>query len=150
MYYVIYDGNCNLCVNFVQILEKVDQGHRFQFIPMQATEDLERLKITSQDCELGMILIQASAPERRWQGSDAAEEISRLLPMGRSLVDLYRWIPGLKPLGDRAYAQIRDHRYQLFGRRFSTYWSAYSACQTGQCAAIASDEHPSPIPNLRN
>jgi len=27
------------------------------------------------DCELGMILIDADSPERRWQGSAAAEEI---------------------------------------------------------------------------
>ena len=36
-YYVIYDGNCNLCVTFTQLLETFDQGQRFQYIPMQPT-----------------------------------------------------------------------------------------------------------------
>jgi len=26
-YYVIYDGQCNLCVNGVRILESLDQAH---------------------------------------------------------------------------------------------------------------------------
>ncbi|MEO0410165.1 MAG: DCC1-like thiol-disulfide oxidoreductase family protein, partial [Cyanobacteria bacterium P01_A01_bin.135] len=35
MYYVIYDGSCNLCVNLVKALETIDQGQRFRYIPMQ-------------------------------------------------------------------------------------------------------------------
>ncbi|PLZ35449.1 thiol-disulfide oxidoreductase, partial [Fischerella thermalis WC542] len=29
-YYVIYDGNCNLCVTLVQLLENLDQGNQFR------------------------------------------------------------------------------------------------------------------------
>ncbi len=80
-YYVIYDGNCNLCTTLVQSLESLDQGQKFRYIPMQAESLLQQWGITSQDCELGMILIDANQPNRRWQGSAAAEEIGRLLPM---------------------------------------------------------------------
>jgi hypothetical protein len=41
---------------------------------------------------------------------------------------LYRNFPGLKFLGDRGYEQIRDHRYEWFGRRNTLYLSAYPAC----------------------
>jgi len=34
-YHVIYDGNCNLCVNLVQLLESFDQGKSFVYTPMQ-------------------------------------------------------------------------------------------------------------------
>jgi len=124
-YHVIYDGNCNLCVSLVQQLEKLDQGAQFDYLPMQDEATLERFHITAQDCELGMILIDAQNPDQRWQGSEAAEEIARKIPFTEGLVALYRQIPGLKSFGDRAYEQVRDHRYQWFGKREQTYHSPY-------------------------
>ena len=135
-YYVIYDGNCNLCVTFVQQLENLDKGKLFKYIPMQDREALNSFGITDQDCEMGMMLIDANVPKNRWQGSDAAEEIARLLPVANLIVDAYRALPGLKWLGDRAYEQIRDNRYTLFGKRTTTYHSAFpvGGCQSGNCS----------------
>ncbi len=130
-YQVIYDGNCNLCVTLVQILENLDKGQMFNYIPMQDERSLQKWNITSTDCELGMILIDANAPEKRWQGSAAAEEIGRLLPGGSVFVDAYRTLPGLKWAGDKFYEQIRDNRYTIFGKRDRTYESAY--CSDGNC-----------------
>lgn len=130
-YYVIYDGNCNLCVTLVRSLETLDQGKLFQYIPMQDQQTLSQWGITPQDCEQGMILIDGNQPGRRWQGSDAAEEIGRLLPLGSVFVDAYRALPGMKWAGDRFYEQIRDHRYTIFGKRSTTYQSAY--CADGNC-----------------
>jgi predicted DCC family thiol-disulfide oxidoreductase YuxK len=133
-YYVIYDGNCNLCTTLVQLLERLDQGDRFQYIPMQDQPALSQFGITPQDCEQGMIVINAAAPEQRWQGSDAAEEIGRLLPLGNIFVSAYRALPGAKWTGDRAYAQIRDNRYALFGKRDRTYQPLYpAACVSDRC-----------------
>ncbi|MDX2100373.1 MAG: DCC1-like thiol-disulfide oxidoreductase family protein [Leptolyngbyaceae cyanobacterium bins.59] len=129
-YHVIYDGNCNLCASLVQLLEKLDQGQRFQYTPMQDEATLKLWGITPQDCELGMILIDARHPDRRWQGSDAAEEIGRLLPAGAAFVSAYRGLPGLKWMGDRVYTQVRDHRYALFGKRSTLYQSAYPICSS--------------------
>lgn len=73
VYHVIYDGNCNLCVTLVQLLEKLDQGKIFTYTPMQDEQTLTKWGITAQDCEMGMILIDGNASEKRWQASDAAE-----------------------------------------------------------------------------
>lgn len=124
-YHVIYDGNCNLCVTLVQVLENLDKGQLFDYSPMQDEETLMKFEVTPQDCEMGMILIDANAPERRWQGSDAAEEIGRLLPVGDVFVSAYRAMPGMKWMGDRVYEQVRDNRYSWFGKRVNTYKSAY-------------------------
>ena len=132
-YHVIYDGNCNLCVSLVQQLENLDKGQLFEYISMQEEDALKQFGITSQDCEMGMILIDAKTPERRWQGSDAAEEIGRLLPIGNLFVDAYRSLPGMKWIGDRVYEQVRDNRYSWFGKRSSTYKSAYPVgCNASQ------------------
>ncbi|HEY9905010.1 MAG TPA: DCC1-like thiol-disulfide oxidoreductase family protein [Candidatus Sericytochromatia bacterium] len=125
-YHVIYDGNCNLCVTLVQVLENLDKGQLFDYIPMQDEDALKNFAVTPQDCEMGMILIDAQSPKRRWQGSDAAEEIGRLLPVSDVFVSTYRAMPGMKWLGDRVYEQVRDNRYTLFGKRSSTYKSAYA------------------------
>ena len=133
-YHVIYDGNCNLCVTLVQQLENIDKGQLFTYIPMQDPQALTQFGVTPQDCELGMIVIDAGNPQRRWQGSDAAEEIGRLLPAGYVFVEAYRALPGLKWAGDRFYEQIRDNRYTIFGKRSSTYQSTYpSACSNNTC-----------------
>ncbi|MEP0918392.1 DCC1-like thiol-disulfide oxidoreductase family protein [Leptolyngbya sp. DQ-M1] len=129
-YTVIYDGHCNLCSNLVQVLEQIDKGDRFQYLPMQDEAGLAQFGITAQDCEMGMILIDNVTPDRRWQGSDAAEEIGRLLPVGNVFVTVYRNLPGMKWVGDRVYEQVRDNRYALFGRRSSPYQTAYPACDT--------------------
>lgn len=129
-YHVIYDGNCNLCVSFVQRMEDLDRGQTFNYIPMQDEESLKEFGISSQDCELGIILIDAAHPERRWQGSDAVEEIASHLPVGKPMLDLYRSFPGMKWLGDRAYEQVRNNRYQWFGKRKETYHSPHRVgCQ---------------------
>ncbi|MBW4650707.1 MAG: DUF393 domain-containing protein [Kastovskya adunca ATA6-11-RM4] len=124
-YHVIYDGKCNLCSNLVQLLETLDQGQLFDYTPMQDEAALKEFGITAQDCEMGMILIDANSPERRWQGSAAAEEIGNLLPLGDIFIAAYRAMPGVKWMGDRVYEQMRDNRYSWFGKRSSTYQSAY-------------------------
>lgn len=134
MYHVIYDGNCNLCVNLVKTLEQLDRGDRFQYAPMQDQQILDRYNITPQDCEMGMLLINRENPTQRWQGSDAAEEIGRLLPVAEAFVTAYRAIPGAKWMGDRFYEQIRDHRYSLFGKRDTIYQPTYPACDSGTCS----------------
>lgn len=133
MYCVIYDGNCNLCANLVQVLETVDRGQQFRYVPMQDEATLARYGITAADCEAGMIVIDQTNPRRRWQGSEAAEEIGRLLPVVKGLVEMYRAVPGVKGGGDRLYAYIRDHRYQLFGQRRAVYQPTYPLCDSDTC-----------------
>ncbi len=122
---VIYDGNCNLCVSLVQLLEKIDRGLQFEYVPMQDQQTIQQLGISAEDCEMGMILIDPNPPQGQWQGSAAAEEIARLLPVANAFVAAYRLLPGMKWVGDRTYEQVRDHRYQLFGKRDRTYYSGH-------------------------
>ena len=124
-YHVIYDGNCNLCVTFTKLLAQFDRGQLFDYIPMQDETTLKEFGITEEDCNLGMILIDRAQPEIRWQGSNAAEEIARLLPLGDAFVSAYRAIPGMKWIGDRSYEQIRNNRYSWFGKTDKTYYSDY-------------------------
>ena len=63
-YVVIYDGNCNLCANFVSILEKFDRGRQFCYIPMQDDQTLQQFNVTTEDCEMGMILVDRIHPSQ--------------------------------------------------------------------------------------
>ncbi|GBF82161.1 thiol-disulfide oxidoreductase DCC family protein [Aphanothece sacrum] len=124
-YHVIYDGNCNLCATFTQLLETFDQGKLFDYIPIQNQDTLQQFGITSEDCQMGMILIDGNSSQNRWQGSEAAEEIINLLPLGQAFIIAYRALPGMKMLGDKTYEKVRDNRYKLFGKREKTYNSSY-------------------------
>lgn len=136
MYAVIYDGNCNLCVTLVQALEKLDKGDRFTYVPMQDEPTLAKFNVTSQDCELGMILIDLDNPSQRWQGSNAAEEIGHILPLSAPFIKAYRSFPGAKPAGDKTYEYVRDNRYDLFGKRDTTYQPAYPLCADDTCNPV--------------
>lgn len=128
---IIYDGNCNLCVSWVRLLEKIDRGNLFLYGPMQDRSILDQYGLTPEILAQGMILIDLENPDRCWQGSTAIEEVARHLPNGEFLIALYRQATPLKWLGDRTYAQIRDHRYQLFGSRTKTFVSTYAPpCST--------------------
>lgn len=133
MFCVIYDGNCNLCVSLVRLLETLDRGQRFRYVTMQDQETLATFGITPEDCEAGMILINLAHSEQRWQGSDAAEEIGRQIPMGHLFVQAYRALPGLKTTGDQVYEYVRDNRYSLFGERNQQYQSSFPLCKDDTC-----------------
>ena len=124
-YFVVYDGNCNLCVSFTKLLEKFDQGKLFNYIPMQEKNNLQELNITPEDCELGMIVINQENITERWQGHNAVEKIIELLPNSKLFMKAYNAIPGLKRLGEKTYLQVRDNRYKWFGNRQQTYYSSY-------------------------
>lgn len=117
LYQIIYDDHCNLCSTGVDILKRLDVQGLFDYIPMSDTFALQTFNLTPASCEIGMYLIDTQQPERRWQGSEAVEKITQLLPGGDLFINLYRAIPGAKWLGDRTYEQIRDHRYEWFGRK---------------------------------
>jgi predicted DCC family thiol-disulfide oxidoreductase YuxK len=142
MYCVIYDGHCNLCVTLVRVLETVDQGQRFQYVPMQEADALAQFGLTPADGEAGMIVIDLAQPSRRWQGSDAAEEIGRQMPLLQGFVMAYRALPGAKSTGDQVYAYIRDHRYQLFGQRADRYQPLHPHCPDQTCTPFPSAAVP--------
>ncbi|MEN9217498.1 MAG: DCC1-like thiol-disulfide oxidoreductase family protein [Gloeomargarita sp. DG_2_bins_126] len=120
-YLMIYDGLCNLCVTGVQALYGLEQGRWFDYLPMQDEAALARWGITPATCAQGMILIDQTQPEHRWQGSAAVEQMVRLVPGLAPWVEGYRRVTALKSLGDSCYTQIRDHRYAWFGRREQVY-----------------------------
>lgn len=145
MYWVIYDGNCNLCANLIQFLERFDQGKQFQYVPMQSEVTLAQWGITPEDCQQGMILLDGDRPQQRWQGSDAVEEIGRRLPMGQAFVAAYRSLPGLKSAGDRVYAQVRDNRYSWFDQRDDLYQPQYPVCDSDRCQGFSPESSTSEV-----
>lgn len=129
---VIYDGNCNLCITFVKLLERLDRGQMFAFVPMQESETLTFLQITVKEMDHGVILLKG---KEKFQGTAAIQAIGEILPGGRVLVDLYTQLPGAKSVGDQGYSWVKDNRYQLFGQ-CPTYRSDYPFCPPAKgCSA---------------
>ncbi|MCS6959344.1 MAG: DUF393 domain-containing protein [Pseudanabaenaceae cyanobacterium SKYGB_i_bin29] len=127
---VIYDGNCNLCTTFVKLMETIDRGRLFRYVPMQKEELLQELGVNPEEMAQGVILLEGWQEKtgRKYQGMAAIERIGELLPGFPLLVQLYNQIPGVKPLVTSGYAWVRDHRYQLFGQ-CPIYESQYPFCR---------------------
>ena len=110
-YTVVYDGDCKVCTRLSKVLAKWD-GHRrlevvssqqpgvtarFPWIPTRAY--VEALQLIARD-------------GTTWQGSEAIEQLLRILPKGRLISWIFS-IPFARPLADRFYRWFARNRYKL-------------------------------------
>lgn len=111
---VIFDGVCNLCNRWVNVIIKNDQEGRFKFASMQS--DFAKKRIAEYVPENfnfdSILLFKGSAYYDR---SDAVMEIARELSGYRVLFLILRITP--KPIRDFFYNVVAKNRYRMFGKR---------------------------------
>lgn len=110
-YTVVYDGDCKVCTRLSKVLATWDGRRllevvssqqpgvtaRFPWIPTRAY--VEALQLIARD-------------GTTWQGSEAIEQLLRILPKGRLLSWIFS-IPLARPLADRFYRWFARNRYKL-------------------------------------
>ena len=79
-YYVIYDGNCNLCVSLVKLLEKLDQGKTFNYAAMQEQEVLSSLDNKNLNCIQYYLLVSGYYSRSRGSSSSSSSSSTRYSP----------------------------------------------------------------------
>lgn len=120
---VLYDGQCNLCVNTVNVLRKLGTTANLEYIDLQQA-DVSAIVPNVDQSQLLAQLHVVEAEGQLFRGADAIVRIMRTIPQLRWISFIYR-IPGLKPLADVLYRIIAKHRYRLFGRK--------DECESGVC-----------------
>ena len=111
---VYFDGVCNLCNGFVDILIKIDRRRRLRYAPVQGAT-----------AKAGGVYADGSTPSSIIVAeglivlteSDAVLRIFSFLGGIWNLLAFGRLIP--KPFRDGMYRVIAQNRYGLFGRRDS-------------------------------
>lgn len=107
---LIYDGECGLCRQAVELLRRWDREHVLRFVPFQDQHSVAGFGIALPALAAAMHLVLPDG--RVYAGADAAPELLRLLPGKRWLAPLFR-VPGVPPLARRAYAWIARRRHCL-------------------------------------
>lgn len=119
---VLYDGHCPFCTSQAQSLGRLAEG-RLELRPLQEEGVLARVGVSEVEARRELKLVDGG---RVYGGAAAvvrALELAR--PALKPLVRLYE-LPVVRPVADRLYRWVADHRYRLFGRRAAP-------CQ-GRCA----------------
>jgi predicted DCC family thiol-disulfide oxidoreductase YuxK len=104
---VIYDGECGLCRQSVDLLRRWDRERVLRFVPFQDEAAVARFRIALPALAAAMHLVLPDG--RVFAGADAAPELLRLVPGKRWLAAAFR-LPGVLPLARRAYAWIAARR----------------------------------------
>lgn len=104
---LIYDGECGLCQQAVELLRRWDREQVLRFVPFQDGAAVARFDIALPALAAAMHLVLPDG--RVYAGADAVPELLRLLPGKRWLAPLFR-IPGVLPVARRVYARIAAHR----------------------------------------
>lgn len=107
---LIYDGECGLCRQAVDLLRRWDREQALRFVPFQDGPAVARFGIALPALAAAMHLVFPDG--RVYAGADAAPELLRLVPGKRWLASVFR-VPGVLPLARRGYAWIAARRHCL-------------------------------------
>jgi predicted DCC family thiol-disulfide oxidoreductase YuxK len=107
---LIYDGECGLCRQAVDLVRRWDREQAMRFVPFQDGAAVARLTTTDLALPALAAAMHLVLPGGRvYAGADAIPELLRLLPGKRWLAPLFR-IPGVLPVARRCYAWIAARR----------------------------------------
>ena len=107
--YVIYDGDCSLCLSFKDMIVRLDRTKRITPIPLRDPRVAPLLSgLTDHEIRGSFHLVWDNG--RRTSGDQAIPDILRLLPLGRLPAWCLEHVPGLGGLNQRIYRWIAFHR----------------------------------------
>lgn len=104
---VVYDGECGICQQSVDLLKRWDREQVLRYVPFQDEAAVARFRIALPALAAAMHLVLPDG--RVFAGADAAPELLRLLP-GKRWLGVWFRIPGVMPLARRVYAWIAARR----------------------------------------
>ncbi len=108
---IIYDGECQFCIQQVQRLYRWDGKNRLTFISLHDQSVAENYPDLSHE-ELMQAMVLIDQKNQRHHGAAAVRVICRRLPRLWSLVPLLH-IPFTMPLWRRGYKCLAQRRYGL-------------------------------------
>ncbi len=111
-YTVIYDGNCGICTRLVRRLRRLDTRGRLEIIPSQTAGVHARFPWIPPNAYDESLQLVRKLDGRTWQGAAAVERIIDTLRAGWAVSWVFS-IPFARPLAERLYRWVADHRDKL-------------------------------------
>ncbi|MFC4776488.1 thiol-disulfide oxidoreductase DCC family protein [Paenibacillus sp. GCM10023252] len=127
--YVIYDGNCNLCLATVARLRELHSAADIHYVPIQELEAagtvIPRRVFAIPESQLYEKLHVFDEEERIYAGADGVIRLLRTMKGWQWASSAYQ-VPGIRTAADAVYRYIARRRYKWFGR-------AEHSCEDGVC-----------------
>jgi predicted DCC family thiol-disulfide oxidoreductase YuxK len=113
-YYVLFDGECNLCNGTVQFIIKRDRRSRFRFAALQSEAGkamLQEHRLPPEALDTIVLIADGRAYTRSNAALGIARRLDGLWPLCYAAVVIPRF------LRNRVYDLIARNRYRWFGKR---------------------------------
>uniref|UniRef100_A0A7S2YNE8 DUF393 domain-containing protein n=1 Tax=Entomoneis paludosa TaxID=265537 RepID=A0A7S2YNE8_9STRA len=115
---ILYDGVCNFCNSWVDILLRVDFQQKFRFAPLQSTTGQKLLvKIGKEANDISsVVLVQQDGAQYFDKSQCVLKVVEELGPGADILARIARQIVPLE-FRDDIYDMVAENRYNLMGKR---------------------------------
>lgn len=108
---LVYDGGCGVCRRAMRWLHR-RAGDRLELLPSDQLRNQRRLPQVDRDaCDRAVQFVDQD--QRVHQGAAAIVRALALVPGHGLPLYLYRFVPGARPLLERGYRAVADHRHRL-------------------------------------
>ncbi len=111
---VVYDGNCNLCLFWLDVLLKSQPNPPFQLVSVTDLTPQEKTQLNIQKASDFHSVIYSKS-NALFLKSDAIIEIGKDLGGRWALLKWLKWMP--KSIRDWAYGTVAANRYKWFGKK---------------------------------
>ncbi|MEM6719334.1 MAG: DCC1-like thiol-disulfide oxidoreductase family protein [Bacteroidota bacterium] len=112
---ILFDGDCNLCNNFINFIIDRDDNNVFLFTPLQSSTGVQILKnVDAYSAELDSIVLYDPATQKIKKKSSAAISIISTFGGFWSLMRAFLILPNF--INNAVYDLIAKNRYRWFGK----------------------------------
>jgi predicted DCC family thiol-disulfide oxidoreductase YuxK len=109
---IFFDGVCNLCNNFVDLVISIDETHIFRFASLQG-ETAKKLLAPQDYTKLNSVVLYT--PKKVLTKSSAVIEILKSLGGAWKAVGIFGALPAT--VTDVLYDMTAKYRYKIFGKK---------------------------------
>lgn len=113
---ILFDGVCNLCNGFVNLLIRIDKKAALRFMPLQSgkIEKITVLTPVMNDLPINLSTVILVEGEKISLKSNAVLRTAAYLPWPWKVLKYFSFLPN--KMRDSIYDFIAKHRYRWFGK----------------------------------
>lgn len=112
---ILFDGVCNLCNSFVNLVIRQDKKDRFRFASLQSEIGKELMKERNLDPDKLDSIILINPGVAYYLKSTAALQIAKHLSGGYKLLSYFSFLP--ENFRDFIYTYVANNRYKWYGKK---------------------------------
>ncbi|MBB4119168.1 putative DCC family thiol-disulfide oxidoreductase YuxK [Mesonia hippocampi] len=112
---ILFDGVCNLCNSFVNLVIRQDKKDRFRFASLQSEIGRELIEERNLDPDKLDSIILINPGVAYYLKSTAALQIAKHLSGGYKLLSYFSFLP--ENFRDFIYTYVANNRYKWYGKK---------------------------------